>query len=50
MVKNLQKNFSVVAYASDEPKLYWYTASFFKDFYLKNAIVALGHDWQEYLA
>jgi len=26
----------------------WITASFFKDFYLKNAIVALEHDWQKY--
>jgi len=37
-----------VAYASDQPQLYGYTASFFKNFYLKNAIVALGHDWQKY--
>ena len=28
-------------------KPYRYTTSFFKDFYLKNRVVAIGHDWQK---
>ncbi len=30
-----------------KPQPYGYTASFFKDFYLKNRVVALEHDWQK---
>jgi hypothetical protein len=42
--------YSVVLKQTTRASAVWIYSFIFKDFYLKNRVVALGHDWQKYLA